>query len=142
MDVAKSQMEKKQTVRGGRSTSDPDMLKEINGIGPSFMVQLESKLKEILRLRRYVRGYSWLGGRTDLGNRRQSPQSAQTADSRTVGGLYAYLENGLHLTKLSPWMLAGQHLDDQTPHAPDVCLTCVRGLLYDFRCHPENRALQ
>jgi len=68
MDVAKSQMEKKQTVRGGRSTGDPDMLKEINGIGPSFMVQLKSKLKEILRLRRYVRGYSWLGGRTDLGN--------------------------------------------------------------------------
>ena len=118
------------------------MFKEINSVGPSFMVQLESKLKEILRLRRYVRGYSWLGGGTDLGTRRQSPQGAQTADSRMVGGVYAYLENGLHLTKLRPWVLASQHLDDQAPHAPDVCLTCVRSLFYDFRRHPENRALQ
>ena len=59
-----------------------------------------------------------------------------------LGGVGAYLENGLHLTELRPWMFASQHLDDQAPHAPDICLTCVRGLFYDLRCHPENRALQ
>ena len=118
------------------------MFKEINSIGPSFVIQFESKLKEILRLRRYVRGYSWLGGRTDLGNRRQSPHGAQTANSRMVGGVRAYLENGLHLTELRPWVLTSQHLDDQAPHAPDVCLTRVCRLFYDLRCHPENRTLQ
>jgi len=59
-----------------------------------------------------------------------------------MGGACAYLEDGLHLTELRPRMFAGQHLDDQAPHAPDVCFTCIRCLFYDFGCHPENGALQ
>lgn len=63
-------------------------------------------------------------------------------DRRLMGGFYAYLENGLHLTELRPRMFTSQHLDDQASHAPDVCFARVRRLFYDFGCHPKNGALQ
>ena len=62
-------------------------------------------------------------------------------ESRMVGGVYAYLEDGLHLTQLRPRVFASQHLDNQAPHAPYVCFTCVRRLFHNFRRHPEHGAL-
>lgn len=53
-----------------------------------------------------------------------------------------YLENGLHLGQFGPGMLAREHFDYQTTHAPDICRARVRFLLYDLGCHPEHRPLQ
>jgi hypothetical protein len=86
MGVAKSQIRKKTNSQytTDESTCNPDMLKEINSVGPGFMVQFESKLQEGVRLSRYVGGYGWLGGRTDLG-RCQSRRGAQTNDRQPNG---------------------------------------------------------
>jgi len=72
--IANSQIEKK-SVYVRRSSSDPDMLNEIEGIGPGLMVQFKSKLQKVICFRRYVRGYSRLSGRTDL-ERRHQPRGA------------------------------------------------------------------
>ena len=62
----------------GGSTSDQDVLKEINGVRSCLMIQLKSELKEVLRFRRYVGGYCRLSGRTNLGAPCQSQRGAQT----------------------------------------------------------------
>lgn len=49
-----------------RSASDPDVLNEINGVRSGLVVQFKSQLEEVVRFRRYVRGYRRLGGRTNL----------------------------------------------------------------------------
>lgn len=48
------------------------------------------------------------------------------------------LEDGLHLSQLRPGMLACQHLDDQTTHAPNVCFGGVACLFDDLGCHPKH----
>lgn len=53
-----------------------------------------------------------------------------------------YLEDGLHLGQLRPWMFAREHLDDETSNAPNVRRARVRLLLYHFGRHPKYRALQ
>ena len=55
--VTKSKIGEKKNQHVARSTSDPDMLKEINGIGSGLVIQLEGELEEIVCFRRYVRGY-------------------------------------------------------------------------------------
>lgn len=52
------------------------------------------------------------------------------------------LEDGLHLRELGIRVLSGQHLDDETAHAPDVGLLRVRCLLHHLGCHPEHGALE
>ena len=59
-----------------------------------------------------------------------------------LGGIYIYLEDGLHLGELSPRVFTSQHLNYQTTHTPDVSFLRIGGLLDDFRRHPEDRTLK
>ena len=43
---------------------------------------------------------------------------------------------------MRPRVLASEHLDNQTAHAPDVRFERVCLLLYDLWCHPEDGALE
>jgi len=76
------------------------------------MVELEAQIQEILGVGRNVRG------------------------DRGLGAERTNLEDGLHLVKLGPGMLPGEHLDDQAPDAPYVGLLRVRDLLDDLGGHP------
>lgn len=65
-----------------------------------------------------------------------------------MSGLYSarsleqtYLEYGLHLGEIGPRVRAGEHLDDQTPHTPDIRFESVTRLLDYFGRHPEHAAL-
>jgi len=44
MGVAKSQICTKKSAHDRRSTSDPDVLEKVNGVGPGLMIQLEGEL--------------------------------------------------------------------------------------------------
>ena len=61
------------------------------------------------------------------------PKEKITSDPRPFN---AHLEDGLHLVKLGPGMLPGEHLDDQAPDAPYIGLLRVRDLLDDLGGHP------
>ena len=54
----------------------------------------------------------------------------------------SYLEDSLHLGQMRPWVLSGEHLDDQAANTPDIGLERVRLLLDDLRRHPEHGALK
>ena len=58
--------DRKKIVRGGRSTSDPDVPKEIIGVRSRLVIEFKRELEEVIRFRRYVGGYGRLSGRTDL----------------------------------------------------------------------------
>jgi hypothetical protein len=53
----------------------------------------------------------------------------------------AYSKNSLHLGELREWVLAREHLDNETAETPNICLACVRSLLDNLGGHPEYGAL-
>lgn len=65
-----------------------------------------------------------------------------SATWRSQAGTITYLEDGLHLGELGPWMLTRQHLYHQAPDTPDISFASVSSLFHHFRCHPEDGTLK
>lgn len=106
--------------------------------GAEGVVNFECILEEICSSWGNITGDGWpCGARANLVNACIRIFSSPPAAWET-----AYLENRLHLRELREWVLAREHLDDETAKTPNICLACVRGLLDNLGGHPEYGALQ
>lgn len=135
------------------------MPEQIPSGGSYFVVELETKIEEVLSLHRDIirdgrfRGCGPNLQLTRIQNDSNHTQACTGAEQKNEARsalqgkcrkrvIVTHLEYRLHLIQLRPRMLAGEHLDDETAYTPNVCLLRVCSLFDDLWGHPEDRTLQ